>query len=150
MDFTEYSELNIEKVPKFSFSGSNYWCRVIKVYDGDTITGIIKYNNNFYKISIRLDGIDTCEKMSKNPVLKSKAFQARERLIELCEFKNDQECCMVCIYCKGFDKYGRVLADIYKDETSSKTFQDILLQEKLAYQYGGNTKMSEEEQFTFF
>lgn len=148
MDFSEYAQLDVDQVPKFSFSGMDFWCRVVKIYDGDTITGIIKYNGLFYKISIRLDGIDTCEKNSKNPVLKSKAKQARDRLIELCKF-NLEECCMIIISCKGFDKYGRVLADLYKDDDNKTTFQSILLQERLAYQYGGDRKMLEDEQLKF-
>lgn len=151
MDFTEYAKLQLDKVPKFSFDGMDLWCRVVKIYDGDTITGVIKYNDQFYKISIRLDGIDTCEKTSKNPILKSKALQARDRLIELCDFKNDTcYCCMIRISCKGSDKYGRVLADLYKDDKSTVTFQSILLQEKLAYQYGGSTKMTNQQQIEFF
>lgn len=149
MSYEEFENLDVKKVPFFSLDGMVFMCRVIKVYDGDTITGIVKYNNNFYKLSIRLDGIDTCEKRSKNIKIKEKAIEARNRLIELIDFQKDR-CCMIYIKCSGFDKYGRVLANLYKDKDSDESFQEILIKERLAYQYGGRCKKNQEEMIEFF
>lgn len=144
MDYTEYEKLDIESVPKFSFDTQSFWCRVIKVNDGDTITGIINFVSSYYKISIRLSGIDTCEKTSKHAEIKSKALEAKNRLIELIGF-DKSKCCMVFIKCYGFDKYGRVLADLYKDSTSNVKIQNILLDEHLAYKYEGAKKKTNED-----
>ncbi len=57
---------------------------------------------------------------------------------------------VVCwLKCYKFDKYGRLLADVYKyvqDDTalgSTESMSDYLLKNKLAYSYDGGTKSSE-------
>lgn len=66
----------------------------------------------------------------------------------------EKNVCMVCVYCKGFDKFGRVLVDMYPllDDVhialanrDDNHFGKILLEEKLAYEYFGGTKKNEEE-----
>jgi endonuclease YncB( thermonuclease family) len=56
--------------------------------------------------------------------------------------------CIVFVKCYDFDKYGRLLADVYIDHESvnRKSISEILLSEKLAYPYNGGTKLTEEEQ----
>jgi endonuclease YncB( thermonuclease family) len=144
-----FENLDLKKIEKFSFNGMTFRCRVIKVYDGDTITCVINYNNNFYKIPIRLCGIDTSEKTSSNNILRVRALKSRSRLVNLLDF-DTSPCCMVTIVCKEFDKYGRTLADVYSDKSGKETVQTILISEKLAYMYGGNKKMTEAEQVEFF
>lgn len=60
------------------------------------------------------------------------------------------DCFLVYVKCYDFDKYGRLLIDLYlnKDE---KSLSDILLEEKLAYVYNGRqTKLTEEQQLNLF
>ena len=55
----------------------------------------------------------------------------------------------VWVECLDFDKYGRLLANVYNLNTeikSDNSFSSILLKEKLAYVYNGDTKLTEEEQ----
>ena len=144
-----FENLDLKKIEKFSFNGMTFRCRVIKVYDGDTITCVINYNNDFYKIPIRLCGIDTSEKTSSNNILRVRALKSRTMLVNLLDFDTSQ-CCMVTIVCKEFDKYGRTLADVYSDKSGKETVQTILIREKMAYMYGGNKKMTEAEQIEFF
>lgn len=145
LEISEFENLDIKKIPKFSFNGQTFLCRVIKVYDGDSITGIIRYHFDYFKISIRLSGIDTCEKTSKDEKIKAKAIEAKNRLIELLNF-GKKDCCIVFIRCYEFDKYGRVLADLHLDpNTNSETIQDILIKENLAYKYDGNSKKKDYE-----
>ena len=148
--FEDFEKLNIDDVEKFSFEKKCFWCRVVKVYDGDSITGIIKFNNTYYKIPIRLNGIDTCEIKGSNPVLRSKAFLCKERLTELVGFKNEHVNCMIWIVCGVNDKYGRILADLYKQPSDTIRIQDVLLEEKHAYIYTGRTKKTESEQIEYF
>ena len=56
--------------------------------------------------------------------------------------------CIVFVKCYRFDKYGRLLADVYIDYNSinCKSISEILLSEGLAYEYDGGTKLTEEEQ----
>ena len=65
--------------------------RVIKVYDGDTITIATKLpykDSPLYRFPIRLKGIDTAEIKSKNENEKKNAKIARDALSELILHKN--------------------------------------------------------------
>ena len=58
--------------------------KVIKVYDGDTITIASRvpglYNSPIYKFSVRLNGIDSPEMKGKNEEEKEIAVKARDAL----------------------------------------------------------------------
>lgn len=160
----------------FSFSGLCTPARVVSIIDGDTCKIVIHWKEMFFKLTVRLDGIDTCEKTSKNPNHQRLALQAKTRLFELVTQEHhekdltapsfskqierylDNHVCMVCVVCKGFDKFGRVLVDMYPFLSDLQTepknmienqeenhFAKILLTEKLAYEYFGGTKKNEEE-----
>lgn len=111
---------------------------------------------SYYKFSVRLNGIDTCEIRSKNKALQDTAIKARDRLFELAtnskvNTKNDikkileADVYLVWVECEDKDKYGRVLANIYKDKDTTKSFSEILLEEKLAYKYEGKTKLTDDD-----
>ena len=109
--------------------------RVIKVYDGDTITvaariPILK-NNKIYKFSIRLNRIDTPELRTSNPIEKEYAIKIRDKLSEKIMNK------MVNIKVIKTDKYGRYLAEIsYK----KLNINDWLINNAYAVNYSGGTK----------
>lgn len=149
--------------PEFSFTGRKLWARVVSVYDGDTMTLVFPVSNCMYKFNARMFGIDTCEMKSKEAANKDLAVKARNRVIELVTKKPlaitgnagrkeivrylEEDVYLVWIECLEFDKYGRVLVKVFPDsEPSSKTFSDILIEEKLAYPYFGETKLSESGQ----
>lgn len=149
--------------PQFSLNGQKMWGRVVSVYDGDTLTIALNVFNHVYKFSVRMNGIDTCEIKSKNEKNKEFACIARSRLLSLITEKDCSETStwndrrkinnilsknVYCVWveCLDFDKYGRLLANIYKDENSKEHFSHILIKEKLAYDYKGDTKLTEEEQ----
>jgi hypothetical protein len=111
---------------------------------------------------------------STNKTLKKKANQARNKLFNLVtgeninldtemkksdmrERLNNNGKYIIKMLCGDFDKYGRLLAWIYDknhtfctDKDKLKSFNHVLINEKLAYLYYGNTKMSEEEQIKKF
>ena len=75
--------------PTFTFDGLESWARVVDVIDGDTIHVVLPNLSNhttttLHKISLRLEGMDTCEIKSKDIDSKEKALRARLRLLELC------------------------------------------------------------------
>jgi endonuclease YncB( thermonuclease family) len=144
----------------------NYYtlARVVDIYDADTIICIIYIFNDFYKFNIRLGGIDTCEMKSHNEVLKQHAYVARNRLfalitgitinntftrIQLREILNTNNY-VIKILCDKFDKYGRLLGYIYNMNTHNNdvinSYNQILVKEKLAYEYSGKTKLTDKEQ----
>ena len=82
---------------------------VIKVYDGDTITIATKLgvDSPLYRFSVRLAGIDAPELHTQNEHEKAHAILARDALSDKIMGK--------VVTCKNvsFEKYGRILADIY-------------------------------------
>jgi len=157
------------ETPFFSLKGIKTFARVVNVVDGDTLTLIIPIFNEYFKFYTRISGIDTCEIHSRNEENKEKGLKAKYRVIELiCKNKKisdilcitkkqiielfDKDIYIVWIECDNFDKYGRLLANIYLDKDLDLDKNDknnigcILLDEKLAYKYEGSTKLTEDEQ----
>jgi endonuclease YncB( thermonuclease family) len=150
---------NDTNTPLFSFNGVNGMSRVVDITDGDTIKAIINFKDEYYKIIVRLNNIDTCETKSKSEENKILGINAKKRLYNLITNKtiesNDKKiikkelnenCYLIYLKCYEFDKYGRVLGDIYKNDVDDVSFSSILINEKLAYIYGGKTKLTEKEQ----
>lgn len=128
---------------EMNFKNFRGWCRVLSVYDGDTITVGIPYEGKVYKQSIRMSGIDTPEIKSEN---KERAVLAKERLIKL--ITNDKNTTkemfansihLVWFECSGFDKYRRLLGSV-KTSPDGKNFSDILIQEGFGKYYDGGKK----------
>ena len=110
--------------------------KVIKVYDGDTITIASKvpglYNSPIYKFSVRLNGIDTPEMRTKDEDEKEIATLARDALSEKIMGKE------IRLENIKTEKYGRVLCDIYLDKSHLNKW---LIDEKYALPYDGGTKV---------
>jgi endonuclease YncB( thermonuclease family) len=151
-DFKQYGG----STPSLSINGLKCYGRLIDVYDGDTVKVILPTFNSYYKFTIRLNGIDTCEIKSKDKILQDNGIKARDRVLELLtnnkkntkkDIKNllESEVFLVWVECFENDKYGRILANIYKDENEKKSISEILLEEKLAYTYEGKTKLSNDD-----
>jgi endonuclease YncB( thermonuclease family) len=147
--------------PEFSLQGKKCWARCVSIYDGDTCTLVIPFQGQMYRFSTRLHGIDTSEMKSKDAACKERALKARNRLLELVTQKPvenqnmtkkeiqkllAEDVYLVWIECFELEKYGRVLLKMYVDSEEAKSFGEILVEEKLAYSYFGQTKMTETEQ----
>jgi endonuclease YncB( thermonuclease family) len=158
---------NINNVCYLSLNGIKSFAKVVNVKDGDTIELVIPSFNGYYRYNTRLKRIDTCEIHSNNSDIKDMAKKAKIRVIELLLNKNignlkqmnrkdiknifEKENIIVWVECHDFDKYGRLLANIFLyDEKLNKidknSISDILISEKLAYKYDGGTKLTEEDQ----
>jgi len=109
--------------------------RVIKVYDGDSITiasRIPKLKGRIiYKFNIRLNRIDTPEIKSKNNTEKEYGLRIRDYLSERIMNK------MVNVNIINTDKYGRYLAEIYYKNENINTW---LLNNHYAVEYDGGRK----------
>lgn len=141
-------------VPEFSFAGRKLWARVVSVYDGDTMTVVFPVEEKPWRFNVRLYGIDTCEMKSKDAANKDLAVRARNRVIELVAgvklgdqagkkeivkvFETAEH--KVWLECLEFDKYGRVLVKVYRTPEDAQCINDVLVHEKLAYAYFGETK----------
>lgn len=111
--------------------------RVIKVYDADTITIASKlpYDESpLYRLSVRLNGIDTPEMKGKDISVEEKeaAKSAREFVYNLVFNK------FVRLENIESEKYGRILADVYIDDIH---LNELLIKERYAVKYDGGTKI---------
>ena len=108
--------------------------KVIKVYDGDTITIASKlpYNSSpIYRFSVRLNGIDAPEMKCKTNIEKQHAVKSRDALSSIILNKN------VKLTNIKTEKYGRILAHVYVDEIHVNKW---MLDNKHAVPYNGGTK----------
>ena len=129
---------NIEYVDTIPFIPTFSKCKVVKVYDGDTITvaAYLKSDPTCYRFSVRLRGIDSPEIRTKNEDEKIAAVLSRDKLSEKILHQ------IVYLNDIGNEKYGRVLANvIFKGEN----INDWLLNNKLAVKYDGGKKVAFEE-----
>lgn len=131
----ELENLDIKNIKKFSFNNYQTYIKVIKVLDGDTITGIFKYKDEYFKYNFRLNNIDTAEIHSKDNNIKLKALEAKQFLFNLI---NDK---IIKAQFLNFDKYGRILINLYLKD-SDKSVSDILIEGGFAKKYNGGTKES--------
>ena len=129
------TDINWEDTTEFSFPIEGG--RVIKVYDADTITIAAKLpfpNSPLYRLSIRLNGIDTPEIKGKGITDEEKeaAKLAREFVANLVLNK------YVTLKNVQSEKYGRILAEVYIGDIH---LNQLLLKERYAVLYDGGTKI---------
>ena len=118
--------------------------KVVKVYDGDTITIATKLpyeNSPYYRFSVRLKGIDCPEMKTKNKDEKECATIARDFLRE--ELMNK----IVILKEIELEKYGRILANVYLNEQNMSL---LLCEKKLAVKYDGGTKQSPDNWMEYY
>ena len=137
LEHIQYSDTRIY-VPRIS-SG-----RVIKVYDGDTITigTYLQGDDTLYRFSVRLKGIDCPEMRTRNSsekecALLSKAFVADKVMDTVVRLENIE-----------LEKYGRLLADVYC--TNGECLNDLLCQQRLAVKYDGGTKQVPDDWMKYY
>ena len=87
---TNLEELNTydKKTPKFTLKNMYKICRIVDVYDGDTVRGVFEHNGQYNKWTIRMYGYDSPEmkpsrKLENRLEIKAKALEAREYLNSL-------------------------------------------------------------------
>lgn len=144
----------------FTLAGQTLPGLIVSCYDGDTLTIVLPVFGHCYKFTVRIDGIDTPEIKSKDAENKLRAVRARNRVLQLAGVTIGLDVALtkkevgellarvqpiVEVECKGFDKYGRLLA-VLRVGPTCPSFADVLIAEKLGYVYGGATKLTEGEQ----
>jgi endonuclease YncB( thermonuclease family) len=161
-----YRAQDIHNTPVFGLSGWCGWARLVDVYDGDTITVIIKHFYTMYKIPVRLNGIDTPEMNSTNVVIRQQALKARNELVRHLTCNNVmldvqhvytraqiqtmliRNVYLVWVCFGNNDKYGRVLADVYTNDQCDQEdhASQVLISKKLGFAYKGGKKLTEDAQ----
>lgn len=118
--------------------------KVIKVYDGDTITIASKLpyaDSPLYRFSVRLNGIDCPEIKGKTQEEKECAILARDEMSKMVMHK------IITLKNIQTEKYGRILADVYLDDLCLNTY---MLEKRLAITYDGNTKTAPENWMNYY
>ena len=118
--------------------------RVIKVYDGDTITiaSMLPYKGSkIYRFPVRLNGIDTPEMRTKDENEKTIAIKARDSLSDLINHE------LVTLENTGNDKYGRLLADVWFGNINVNKW---MLNRRFAVPYDGGTKKTPVDWVDFY
>jgi endonuclease YncB( thermonuclease family) len=110
--------------------------QVIKVYDGDTITIASKLpypESPLYRLSVRLNGIDTPEIKGSNDDEKQAAKNARDAVSSIIMQKQ------IRLENVQSEKYGRILADVYYGDLHLNKW---LIDNRYAVAYDGGTKIA--------
>ena len=139
VDWDQVTYDSAEKfVPPISYG------KVVKVYDGDTITVATPLDYTrapIYHFSVRLRGIDSPEIRGSTTEEKAAALAAKNALSA--KVLNQ----MVFLQNLDTEKYGRVLADVYLEEpgyseAKKQSINTWMLENHYAVTYNGETKVA--------
>ena len=109
--------------------------KVVKVYDGDTVTLAFYIQGKMYRTHVRLLGIDTPEIKGKSAIEKRKAHEARDALVG--KILNQ----IVDLKQVGTEKYGRLLAEVW---LGNENVCEWMLAQGHAVPYNGGTKTEQQ------
>ena len=131
----ELEEVSMDTVESITYDFTE--AKVIKVYDGDTITIAAWFNGGFKKFSVRLYGVDCPEMRGLD---KEKALDAREFVADLVLNKIIK---IEVLNNKKFngktmnEKFGRLLAHVWID---NQNLASLLYENGHAVKYYGGKK----------
>ena len=131
---TDLENATYSNTKTFSFNGIECDAKIVKVYDGDTCTAVMKYNSTLYKFTIRMDGYDAPEIRSHNKLEKKYGLKSRDYLRSLILNK------IVTLKCLSYDKYGRILGLLTLN--SGEIVNDMMIEHGWSIPYDGGHKMN--------
>ena len=139
---------NKYNTPLYQFNNKKFYCKVVDVYDGDTITIVTNLNNKFYKYKVRMYGYDSPELKPRKNIpnrdeIITKAKEARTTLRNLILDK----IVVIEIGDTTWDKYGRLIGTIYMKINNGLTMKSyntninkFMIDNNYGYEYFGGTK----------
>ena len=138
--------INDKNIPLFSFNGKIIIARIVECYDGDTCTIIFDYSGTIIKYKLRANGYDCAEmKPRLDKENRDKEIEiaklAKQRFLELVINGSSNLC--VQVECLGFDKYGRILGNIYSLQSvigKDESINNIMIREGHGKPYSGGHK----------
>ncbi len=161
----ELKNIKSSDILQYSLNGIKTSGKIVEIYDGDTCKIVLLINNVLQKFNCRMNGIDTPE--MKPPLNKpnreieiKNAYRCRNKVVQMCtniipnvdiDFNSkkislDTNTKIIYVECLEFDKYGRLLVNIYDNDTpKSLSYNDMLVNEGFAKKYNGGTK----DEFTY-
>jgi len=119
-----------------------------RVVDGDTIDVTIDLGFDLYKKErVRVAGVDTPEKRTKDPEEKALGYDATNWLKDKLEgaIAGDDELTVRTELVGGVGKYGRLLGWLYIGD-AEVSLNEQMIAEGLAWEYDGGTKQKNFEE----
>jgi micrococcal nuclease len=132
MSATEWDYYTLATTPPFSFAGQCLQAKVLKVYDGDTVTLAVLHGPRLNRFPCRLAGVNAPELHTSDPGEKAAGKRAQAALETLLLGR------VVLAHCGAFDKYGRLLVDI---ECEGLSVSAWLLDNGHAIPYDGGRRL---------
>jgi endonuclease YncB( thermonuclease family) len=134
-----------DNIPWFSLNGITCECKVISVYDADTVTIVLPFSDKFYKVKCRLYGIDSAEKRTKNKDEKKVALESTKWLSDLIKDK------IIWVKCGKWGKYGgRMIGELFmskEDIELNVSINEMIIKKGYAYKYNGKKKIKFDKWF---
>jgi len=144
-------QLKNNDVEEFSLRGKEFIGKVVDVYDGDTCKIVFYLKDDLIKFTCRLYGINAPElkplKTKENRLEEiENGKKAKYKLISYCcgcESVDDKNCdelidrnnTLVKIKCHDWDKYGRLLVELFKYDENNICFNEKLIEDGLVKKY---------------
>ena len=141
------------KTPFFTLEGQYIVGKCVDVYDGDTVKIVMpliidgNMTSKLFRWNCRINRVDTPEIRTRNIKEKNYGKLVRDKLREKILNK------MIYVKCFDFDKYGRLLAEIYMNDDYNyenidsnncsellSNISDWLISNDYAKEYFGGTK----------
>ena len=122
--------------PMFSLNGLECNAKIVSCYDGDTVHALLEVFGTIHKFRCRLANIDTPEIRTKNENEKKQGVCARDILSSMILNK------IVRLKCYEFEKYGRLLIDVYLpvEGQNDVHINEWMVTNGYAHVYNGKTK----------
>jgi len=149
-------------IQEFSLNNLFILGKVVYVYDGDTIHIVLNFNNKLTKFNCRLNSIDAPEICPKNikdinkrneeidSAIKSRNFLIEQVTnlpitnIKMTKIEIKKLCAdstkLIWVKCLDFDKYGRLLVELYDFIDSKISINQLMIDKKYVINYDGGTK----------
>ena len=78
----KWDDIDEKSCEMLSFKGDEVECKVVSVYDGDTIKVVFPLGGHMYKWNCRISGVDTPELRTRCKLEKQKGYEVRDKLRE--------------------------------------------------------------------
>jgi endonuclease YncB( thermonuclease family) len=128
--------LNDSNVKLFSFEGKKIKAKIVRVYDGDTCWAVFYHNKEPIKMKIRMHGYDAPE--LKPPLnMPFRDIEIEKAILSKCQLEYLVLNKIVTLDCFGWDKYGRLLANIIVNNIN---IMEYMIKNKYGIPYNGGSK----------
>lgn len=137
--------------PELSLKDKVRPAKVLSVYDGDTVRIALRFRGVITCFNTRCYGYDCAEMRPSRSLPEEERAEEKRKAIAARDFLRSHVLGDdVLVHCKphGFDKYGRLLVTLFKDERKKpgQSLNELMVEEGHGYPYdGGNKKAAKEK-----